>query len=80
RDERKRTPPVDNGTDFFDGNNTGFATHRDTLANAAKAIRASLVQEPAFNGLGHVKVTMQRDAIAKSHRPQTKLFRSRWAP
>ncbi|WP_349885561.1 S8 family peptidase [Microbacterium sp. WHRI 7836] len=80
RDERKRTPPVDNGTDFFEGNNIGFAAHRDALAAAAKAIRASLVQAPGFNGLGHVKVTMQRDAIAKSHRPQTKLFRSRWTP
>lgn len=80
RDERKRTPPVDNGTDFFGGNNSGFASHRDALATAAKAIRASLLQVPEFNGLGHVKVTMQRDAIAKTHRPQTKLFRSRWTP
>ena len=80
RDNRKRTPPVDNGTDFFEDNNSGFASHRDALAAAAKAIRAALVQVPDFNGLGHVKVTMQRDAIAKTHRPQTKLFRSRWTP
>ncbi|MER7446744.1 S8 family peptidase [Microbacterium sp. NPDC097977] len=79
RGDRKRGRPGDNGTDFFAGDNKGFAAHRDALTAATAAIRESLAQSE-FNGFGHVRVTMSRDAIAKTHRPQTKLFRERWTP
>lgn len=79
REDRRRTSPVDNGTDFFADNNPQFVTHRDSLLEAVRAIRVALAAGP-HQGLGHVKVIMRRDAIAKSHRPQTKLFRARWTP
>lgn len=79
RGDRKRGRPGDNGTDFFEGDDGGFAAHRESLVAAVRAIRDSLAQT-SFDGLGHVKVTMKRTAIAKTHRPQTKLFQDRWAP
>lgn len=80
RAERETSTPVDNGTDFFAGNDRAFARHRDGLAAALNAIRDALAADTQFGGIGYVKVTMQRDAIAKTHRPQGALFRARWAP
>lgn len=80
RAERETSNPVDNGTDFYAGNDRAFARHRDGLAAALKAIRDALAADTQFGGVGYVKVTMQRDAIAKSHRPQGALFRARWTP
>lgn len=80
REERKRTPVVSNGTDFFGGNNSGFAAHREVLIRAAQTIQATLVHRAEFEGLGYVKVTMKSDAIAKTHRPQKRIFREHWAP
>lgn len=80
RAEREKSTPVDNGTDFYAGNDRAFARHRDRLAAALRAIRDALAADTQFGSVGYVKVTMQRDAIAKSHRPQGALFRARWTP
>ncbi|MBF4636286.1 S8 family serine peptidase [Agreia pratensis] len=77
---RERSHPADNGKDFFEGNDEGFVTHRDGLVAALAAIRGALANDAEFGGLGHVKVSMNRDAIAKSHRPQNQIFRDRWTP
>ncbi|MEC5184883.1 hypothetical protein RCH12_002354 [Cryobacterium sp. MP_3.1] len=76
--DRERTPPVGHGRDFFAGRNEAFAAHRASLAASVRHIIAGL--EIGGLGLGHVKVTMAGQAIAKSHRPQKKIFRSRWTP
>lgn len=80
RSPRELSTPVNNGTDFFAGNDQGFAAHRDALVAATKAIRRALQTSTVAGGVGYVKVIMQRDAIAKSHRPQKALFRGRWTP
>lgn len=80
RAERDMPTPVDNGTDFYAGNDRAFVRHRNGLAAALRAIRDALAADTQFGGVGYVKVTMQRDAIAKSHRPQGALFRARWTP
>lgn len=83
--ERLRAPrdvntPNGNGKDFFAGRNSAFAAHRSHIATALRAIREALAADKAFGGLGYVKVTMAHNAIAKSHRPHSALFRSRWTP
>ncbi|QWL31028.1 S8 family peptidase [Rathayibacter toxicus] len=80
RAERETSTPVGNGTDFYAGNDRAFTRHRDGLAEALRAIRDALAADTQFGGVGYVKVTMQRDAIAKSHRPQRALFQARWTP
>lgn len=71
------------GDDFFEGDDSGFAQHRDQLAAAALGIVSAMSAEAwlDLNGnAGHIKVTMRAQAIAKSHRPQRTLFRSSAAP
>lgn len=80
RAPREPSTPVNNGTDFFAGNDRGFAAHRDGLVAAIAAVRRALQTSTTAGGLGYIKVVMQRDAIAKSHRPQKALFRGRWTP
>lgn len=80
RAERETSTPVDNGTDFYAGNDRAFARHRHGLAAALRAIRDALAADTQFGSVGYVKVTMQPNAIAKSHRPQGALFRARWTP
>ena len=76
--DRVRTPPVGNGLDFFAGRSDAFAVHRESLTASVKHIIAAL--EGGGVAIGHIKVTMADQAIAKSHRPQTKIFRPRWTP
>ncbi|WP_417564078.1 S8 family serine peptidase [Microbacterium sp.] len=83
RADRDTQRPVGAGTDFYEGNDDEFEVHRDQLVRALRAILDVVTQEPwlsMFGGLGYVKVTMARQAIAKSHRPQKKLFRSTLSP
>lgn len=80
RAERETSTPVDNGTDFYAGNDRAFARHRHGLAAALRAVRDALAADTQFGSVGYVKVTMQPNAIAKSHRPQGALFRARWTP
>ncbi|WP_349904924.1 S8 family serine peptidase [Parafrigoribacterium humi] len=80
RAPRDRPTPNGNGTDFFAGRNTAFATHRMQLAAAVSAVIAALENDQQFAGLGYVRVVMAADAIAKSHRAQRRLFRPAWTP
>jgi hypothetical protein len=83
REPREKQPPANNGTDFFEGNDAAFRAHRDDLLASLEMILVAL-EDPAyltqFNGLGQLRVFMRTRAIAKSHRPQTKLFRASLTP
>lgn len=71
------------GDDFFEGDDTGFARHRDHLAAALASIAGHMSERgwvEQNDTAGHVKVTMRAQAIAKTHRPQRALFRSAAAP
>ena len=83
RGPREKTPPNSAGKDFFAGNDDGFRAHRNKLARQLRGILSTIdsvewVRD--FGGLAHVQVSMRRDAIAKSYRPQTALFRESLAP
>jgi hypothetical protein len=80
---RDKQPPKSAGKDFFLGDDAGFIRHQGRIAaQIADAIRVlsspQYVEE--FGGLGYLRVRMRRAAIAKSHRPQTSLFRKRQIP
>ncbi|MGL4340183.1 MAG: S8 family peptidase [Rhodoglobus sp.] len=83
REPREKNPPVDNGTDFFEGRNEAFGTHREEIAASLEAV-LEFLEHPTyraqFGGLGQLQVVMAPRSIAKSHRPQSKLFRSAWTP
>lgn len=83
RGPREAGKPASAGTDFFAGDDSGFARHRDALAAQLEALlelcsAAAWVQQ--YGGLLHIKVTMRPRAIAKSHRPQKALFTSARSP
>lgn len=61
--------------DFYAGRNAAFAAHRDGLVAALTDILTSHAGAP----LVHLRVMMRGDALAKSHRPFSSLFRSRLA-
>jgi hypothetical protein len=80
-----RTPnrPTTNGTDFFAGDDDGFVRHRDALVVSLESIAAALGSATwmtAFGGTAHVRVTMAARAIAKTHRPQKKVFPASLTP
>jgi hypothetical protein len=82
---RPRKPPTPNGNghDFFKDDDEGFRQHRDRLADTLTSLLAELEHGPAqqeFGGLGHIKVVLSERGIAKSHRPQSALFRAKRAP
>jgi hypothetical protein len=83
RQRRDKNAPGSAGTDFFEGNNAAFGRHRDRLVAQLSGIIAALsapghVDE--YDGLGYVVVRMSARAIAKSHRPQTRLFKKNAVP
>lgn len=83
RKQREKNPPGAAGTDFFEGNNAGFARHRDRLATQLSSIIGVLSApqyESEYDGLGYVVVRMSARAIAKTHRPQIRLFRKTSVP
>jgi len=83
RQPRETNPPGSAGTDFFEGNDAGFAAHRESLAHALASIRATIASDAwlgAYGGLGYVRVMMTPRAIAKTHRPQKSLFKPNWTP
>lgn len=83
RQRREKTSPGSAGTDFFEDDNAGFARHRDRLATQLASIIAALSTPQyleEYDGLGFVIVRMRARAIAKSHRPQTRLFRKANVP
>lgn len=83
REPREKNPPASNGTDFFEGNDQAFGAHRNEIAASLQAVLSHL-EDPAyltrFGGLGQLQVVMAPRSIAKSHRPQSRLFRSTLTP
>src|SRR6218665_669632 len=80
---RTKNRPAKAGTDFYDGRDAAFASHRDGLVRSLQTIIAALGAPETirdFGGLAHIKVTMAANAIAKSHRPQKKVVPSRLMP
>lgn len=80
---RTKNRPASAGTDFFVGRDAEFETHRDGLVRSLKAILAALEAPEslnAFGGLAHIKVTMAANAIAKTHRPQKRIFPASLTP
>lgn len=83
RGRRTKSPPAKAGTDFYEGDNAGFVRHRDELVRSVRAIASALETEESlreFGGLAYIKVSLAANAIAKSHRPQKKVFPSRLTP
>ena len=83
RGPRTSNRPNKAGTDFYEGDNDGFGRHRDSLVASLESIQQTLsgpewIRE--FGGSSYIKVTMAARAIAKSHRPQKKVFTSKWTP
>ena len=60
--------------DFFGDQDSLFATHRDRIRSQLTDARSSLLEDPDFGGVAYAKVTLQRSAYAKSHRPTEALF------
>lgn len=83
RQKREKNPPGSAGTDFFADDNAGFTLHRDRLTTQVASIIAALSSAQytdEYDGLGFVIVRMRQRAIAKSHRPQIRLFRKSNVP
>lgn len=80
---RDKKPPATAGTDFFAGNDEGFARHQRRLVEQIRGIIETLSApkyQTEFGGLGYVRVRMGARAIAKSHRPQKRIFRKTSTP
>lgn len=58
--------------DFFEGRNEEFAEHQGKLLKQIEHIQAAFQQSRMPSAV--LKVTLRRDALAKSHRPQRSLF------
>lgn len=83
RAARDRKTMNGNGKDFFAGRDDAFRSHKEELAASAIGVLRAITSEDhlaEFGGLCYVKVVMATVAIAKSHRPQKKLFRPAWTP
>jgi hypothetical protein len=59
-------------TDFFEGRDQEFVQHREKLIKQVTSISTAFQQSGASSGV--LKVSLRREAWAKSHRPQRALF------
>ena len=66
-------------TDFFAQRDTEFVAHRSALISQIEAI-SSVLSAQSFGDVGFVKVILRKEALAKSHRPVTVLFREDRTP
>ena len=80
RAPRDRVTPNGNGTDFFASRPQAFAKHQTEVAAALKSILSAIEKNPDSGALGYIRVAMAPNAIAKSHRPQQRLFRPSLTP
>jgi hypothetical protein len=58
--------------DFFEGRDKEFAKHREKLTRQVEGVGAAMQRSGISSGI--VKVSLRREAFAKSHRPQRVLF------
>ncbi|MCF5586504.1 hypothetical protein GIV65_27340, partial [Pseudomonas syringae] len=83
RKDRETKRPNSAGTDFFEGESGAFATHKKSLQQQLALISAQILERTRIEKYGSsafIKVSMRPDALAKSHRPTTAIFRSDKAP
>lgn len=59
--------------DFFEGHDAAFCSHRNELSKQVSAMRNQLAHDQ-FGGIAFAKVSLQRSALAKSHRPVQAVF------
>ena len=70
-----RDKPAGGGaTDFFAGDDAGFARHRTAILSQLKMVRSALSKD-GTEAIGYARVTLRQKAWAKSHRPVAKLFK-----
>jgi len=83
RKDRETKRPASAGTDFCAGESSAFATHKKNLQEQLASIKKN-ISEPsrsqAYGSSAFIKVSMKPNALAKSHRPTTAIFRSDKAP
>jgi len=80
RAPRDRVTPNGNGTDFFAARPDAFTKHKAQIVASLKSILSAIEKNPESGALGYIKVAMAPNAIAKSHRPQQRLFRPSLTP
>lgn len=83
RKDRETKRPASAGTDFLSGESSAFAAHKEDLKQQLASISTHIL-EPSnvrlYGTSAFIKVSMKPQALAKSHRPTTKIFRSDKAP
>ncbi|WP_205952526.1 S8 family peptidase [Pantoea stewartii] len=80
-EQYKNTPKIRGGgnhTDFYAERDEAFTKHKNSLLSEVNAVRGQLSQS-GFN-IGLVKVELNPQALAKSHRPVDCLFPTEKAP
>lgn len=65
--------------DFFAGKDIEFVSHRANIQSQLEEIK-SMQLVSSFAKVSYAKVTLKKEALAKSHRPTTKVFNSGIAP
>ena len=70
----RKTPVI--RKDFYANNNLLFASHKTNVVSQIKEIGKSISDNP-FSRIGYVKVRLIRAAMAKSHRPVSKILTER---
>lgn len=65
-------PPGGNNTDFFEGRDDEFVSHKEQLDYSLSKILESTIFEN--EGLIYANISLQENGWAKSHRPVTRLF------
>ncbi len=72
--ESRKAPGGGNRKDFFAHRDKQFALHKQEVMQQIKTISDNLSQQ-SQGEIGYIKVSLKREAWAKSHRPTRKLFR-----
>lgn len=83
RRDRQTNRPAGNGTDFFLGQDAAFVAHRQRLMAQLEGVGAQLQDAQhagAYGRGGYARVVMRAQALAKSHRPTTALFKRDTTP
>ncbi len=65
--------------DFYVNNDSQFIEHKNNLLKSIADIAEQIEKSP-FGKIGYVKITLTQNALAKSHRPFTALFKSNLCP
>ncbi|OIQ99453.1 subtilase family protein [mine drainage metagenome] len=60
--------------DFYEGEDDAFWAHKQKLVKQLSSIKTSLARSGYSSG-AYVRVTLREDALAKSHRPTSALFK-----